>query len=90
MQTQEQLTQDGRVGKTGRLKLDYPVEEANIPEPGQVYEVVNGVFWVRMPLPISLEWINLWLIRGDKGWTVVDTGMATEVAAGHWREIFSK
>lgn len=90
MQTQEQLTQDGRVGKTGRLKLDYPVEEANIPEPGQVYEVVNGVFWVRMPLPISLEWINLWLIRGDKGWTVVDTGMATEAAAGHWREIFSK
>ncbi len=88
--TQEELTPDGRIGKSGRPNLIYPIAEGDVPKPGEVYEVADGVFWVRMPLPISLEWINLWLLRDNDGWTVVDTGMATEAAAGHWRTIFDK
>lgn len=86
--TQENLTPDGRSGKTGRIQLDYPWQEEEAPAPGKVLEVSDGVFWVRMPLPISLEWINLWLLRDVDGWVVVDTGMATEAAAEHWRTIF--
>lgn len=79
---------DGVVRKTGKLALDYPWREDEAPLPGTVKEVAEGVFWIRMPLPISLEWINLWMIRGDEGWTIVDTGMATPDAAEHWRNIF--
>ena len=89
MQNSEQkLTPDGRIGKTGKVELDYPWSEDEAPAPGTVIEVAEGVLWVRMPLPISLKWINLWLLRDVDGWVVVDTGMATEQAAEHWRTIF--
>ncbi len=67
-------------------RLDYPFPEA--PEPGSVLEVADGVFWVRMPLPFALEWINLWLLRDGEGWTIVDTGLATEETRTHWRSVF--
>ncbi len=52
-------------------------------------EVSDRVYWVRMPLPFSLKWINLWLIDdSDKGWTIVDTGVPTEETKEAWRTIF--
>jgi glyoxylase-like metal-dependent hydrolase (beta-lactamase superfamily II) len=66
--------------------LTYPCGEA--PASGTISEVAQGVFWVRMPLPFSLKWINLWLLRDGTGWTIVDTGIATEETRLHWRTIF--
>lgn len=79
---------DGRESKPTRVPLDYPYSENEAPVPGAVKKIAEGVFWVRMPLPISLEWINLWLLREEDGWTIVDTGMAVEDARNHWRRIF--
>jgi glyoxylase-like metal-dependent hydrolase (beta-lactamase superfamily II) len=66
--------------------LVYPLGEP--PEPGQAREIAPGVYWVRMPLPFALKWINLWLIDDGAGWTVVDTGVAIEDSREHWRAIF--
>ncbi len=66
--------------------LDYPCGQP--PLPGDIKEIADGVFWVRMPLPFSLKWINVWLLRDDAGWTIVDTGIATEETRLHWRAIF--
>ena len=52
---------DGFEGKTERTRYDYPFAEP--PQPGTVMEVAPGVKWVRMPLPFSLKWINLWLLE---------------------------
>jgi glyoxylase-like metal-dependent hydrolase (beta-lactamase superfamily II) len=68
--------------------LTYPCGEP--PLPGDVKEVAEGVYWVRMPLPFALKWINLWLIRDGDGWAVVDTGVATEETRLHWRAVFEK
>lgn len=84
----EELLPDGRTGKTGKVELEYPWSEEESPTPGEVMEVADGIFWVRMPLPYSLQWINLWLLRDSDGWVVIDTGVATEIAAEHWRNIF--
>ena len=73
--------------KTGSNGLSYPVE--NRPNPGELVEVGPGIFWLRMPLPISLNHINLWLLEEQDGWTIVDTGMATEETKALWEEIFS-
>lgn len=80
---------DGFEGKTaGRAALKYPFGETT-PEVGEVMEVAERVYWVRMPLPFSLQWINLWLIDdGPKGWTIVDTGMPLEDTKAAWRQIF--
>ncbi|HEY0845617.1 MAG TPA: MBL fold metallo-hydrolase [Noviherbaspirillum sp.] len=60
-----------------------------IPAPGAVQQVAPGVFWVRMGLPFALDHINLWLIRDDKGWTVVDCGIATDATRASWETVFA-
>jgi glyoxylase-like metal-dependent hydrolase (beta-lactamase superfamily II) len=79
---------DGFEGKTERVRYDYPFAEP--PEPGTTMEVAPGVRWVRMPLPFSLKWINLWLLEDGDGWTVVDTGIPNSETKAHWRTIFEK
>jgi glyoxylase-like metal-dependent hydrolase (beta-lactamase superfamily II) len=73
-----------------RPVLDYPFGE-KVPEVGETIEVAPNVFWLRMPLPFSLQWINLWLIDdGERGWTIVDTGMPLEETKQAWRQIFER
>ncbi len=61
------------------------------PETGQALEVADGVFWVRMPIPIpGLEYINLWLLRDDDGWTIVDTGLGTGTIREAWESVFAQ
>lgn len=80
---------DGFQTKTpARKGLDYPV--GDIPGPGETLEILPGLHWVRMPLPFSLKWINLWLIDdGEPGWTIVDTGMPLDDTKAAWRKIFA-
>ncbi|HRD85343.1 MAG TPA: MBL fold metallo-hydrolase, partial [Rubrivivax sp.] len=56
--------------------LDYPFPAPSTD--GAVVEVASGVLWVRLPMPMALDHINVWLLRGDTGWTIVDTGLPTE------------
>jgi glyoxylase-like metal-dependent hydrolase (beta-lactamase superfamily II) len=77
---------DGFEGKTAGGRYEYPF--AQTPGPGAVIEVASGVRWVRMPLPFSLKWINLWLIEDGDGWTVVDTGIPNSETKALWRAIF--
>ncbi len=78
---------DGFESKTGKRRYDYPFAEP--PEPGTVLEVADGVLWVRMPLPFSLKWINLWALADGDGWTIVDTGIPTPDTKAHWRTLFA-
>ncbi|HEY1900220.1 MAG TPA: MBL fold metallo-hydrolase [Steroidobacteraceae bacterium] len=65
--------------------IDYP--DLPIPEPGQVLPVQEGLWWLRMPLPISLDHINLWLLEEPGGYALVDTGMATAAAREIWEHL---
>lgn len=79
--------EDAAADDTPRPKLTYPFEA--VPAAGELREVAPGVFWVRMPLPFALQWINLWLIEDRDGFAIVDTGIADETTRGHWRSIFT-
>ncbi len=80
---------DGFQSKTqGRGGLVYPFGET-VPAVGTTLEIAPGLHWVRMPLPFSLKWINLWLCDDGDGWTIVDTGMPLEDTKAAWREIFA-
>ena len=68
-------------------KLDYPFSKR--PADGQTLKVAPNIYWLRMPLPIALNHINLWLLEGDEGWTIVDSGMATEESKTVWKNIFT-
>ena len=63
---------------------------AAIGNAGDVFEIADGIRWVRMPLPFALNHINLWLLRDGEGWTVVDTGIARPEVQAHWRRVLEE
>ncbi|MDD2060725.1 MBL fold metallo-hydrolase [Pseudomonas sp. GD03860] len=70
-----------------RQSLNYPCGPA--PEPGSAVEVAPGVLWLRMPLPISLDHINLWAVRDGEGWAIFDTGMHTQGTLDAWQALLA-
>jgi glyoxylase-like metal-dependent hydrolase (beta-lactamase superfamily II) len=68
--------------------LLYPFGEAR-PANGQLAEVAEGIFWLRMPLPFSLDHINLWVLDGGDHWVLVDTGVNSPAVADHWRALLA-
>jgi glyoxylase-like metal-dependent hydrolase (beta-lactamase superfamily II) len=67
--------------------LVYPFEST--PGIGQALQIAPGVLWLRMPLPMSLNHINLWALEDENGWTLVDTGMQTTEIAAAWGNVMS-
>ena len=68
-----------------RAMLDYPFSAPATD--GSVVEVASGILWVRMPMPMALDHINIYLLRGDDGWTLIDTGLNTELTRERWEQI---
>jgi glyoxylase-like metal-dependent hydrolase (beta-lactamase superfamily II) len=59
------------------------------PAPGALVAMAPGVFWLRMPLPMALDHINLWVLEDTDGWVLVDTGMGTPETYGLWERLFA-
>ena len=57
------------------------------PETGRCAPVAQNVLWVRIPLPIDLNHINVWLIGAGDGYIAVDTGMAASMCKDAWQLI---
>ncbi len=62
--------------------LRYPFEQA--PEEGTVTRIAEGVFWARLPLPMALDHVNVYILDDGDGWTVFDTGFDTTRTRGIW------
>lgn len=69
--------------------LDYPFQTPPRSD-GEVLEVAPGILWARMPMPMTLDHINVYLLREDDGWTVVDTGLNTEKVQEVWRRVVAE
>lgn len=54
------------------------------PCPGGARLIAPGLWWLRIPLPMELNHINVWLLEHGDGWMLVDTGMAEEVCREAW------
>lgn len=46
------------------------------PEPGAATEVAPGILWMRMPISVPLDHVNIYAIDGRDGWTLIDSGSA--------------
>lgn len=79
---------EARYHKPGGERLEYPIE--GIPEFGETIEVAEGILWLRMPLPFSLEAINLYLLDDGDGWTILDSGLNTSMVRGMWDGVFER
>lgn len=54
------------------------------PAEGQAVEVAPGILWMRLPLPMALDHVNVFAMDDGDGWTVVDTGFASKRAKAIW------
>ncbi|MEM9796113.1 MAG: MBL fold metallo-hydrolase [Pseudomonadota bacterium] len=59
----------------GYAGLSFPWEEP--PAEGKVTEIADGILWARLPLPMALDHVNVYFLREDEGWAMVDTGFDT-------------
>ena len=41
---------------------------------GEAAQVAEGVYQLKLPVPLPLRFVSVYLIEGDDGWTIVDTG----------------
>ncbi|MEG1733399.1 MAG: MBL fold metallo-hydrolase [Comamonas sp.] len=68
--------------------LRYPFEPPKAD--GSLVEVAPGVMWARMPMPMTLDHINVYLLRDGNGWAVVDTGLGIPSTHALWEKIFGE
>lgn len=64
--------------------LTYPA--LAMPSAGEATVAAPGVLWLRSPLPMALNHINIYAIEDGEGWAVVDAGMATAASREGWME----
>ena len=67
------------------MELKYPFDDP--PPAGRCFEVSPGVKWLRMPLPMALDHINLYLLEDHDGWWVIDTGINVGPVKDLWRQV---
>jgi glyoxylase-like metal-dependent hydrolase (beta-lactamase superfamily II) len=70
---------------TVRATLDYPFDAPACD--GSVVEVAPGILWARMPMPLALDHINVYLLKDTNGWILVDTGLNTSDSKQLWEHI---
>lgn len=71
-----------------QIVVDYPWKDA--PEHGQLVPVAEGIHWLRMPLPIRLNHINVYLLEDDEGLVVFDTGFNTPELRAIWDRVLGE
>ncbi len=62
------------------------------PEPpaaGAATEVAPGVLWIRLPLPMALDHVNVYALDDADGWTIIDTGFDTRKTRAEWEAVLA-
>jgi glyoxylase-like metal-dependent hydrolase (beta-lactamase superfamily II) len=80
-----ELTREGERYPSRAQDLAYL--DGDPPAPGQGRRIADGLWWLRMPLPMELNHINLWLLEDGDACTVVDSGLAAEECRAAWETL---
>jgi len=60
-----------------------------IPDPGEMMKIADGVYWIRMPMPFVLDHINIVAIEDGDGWAILDTGLEQPETVKLWRALMA-
>ena len=62
--------------------IRYPYPDP--PQEGEAITVAPGVLWMRLPLPMALDHVNVYALDDGDSWTVIDTGFASKRGRAIW------
>ena len=77
----------GDVASASRLR--YPLQSEPGVGDGSAVAVTPGLLWLRMPLFAALPWINVWALKEEGGWAIVDTGLHSPNTIAAWQIAFA-
>lgn len=69
------------------MKIRYPWAEP--PADGEWTEIADGVLWIRLPLPMALDHVNVYALDDGDGWTVIDTGVSSQKSRAIWEKLLA-
>lgn len=55
----------------------------------ELVEITPELTWLRMPIPYALDHVNIYLLRVEKGWLIIDSGLDSAESRSIWEELFS-
>lgn len=67
--------------------LSFPFPEP--PGEGAATEVAPGILWMRLPLPMALDHVNVYALADGDGWTLVDTGFDSRRSRAIWARLLT-
>ena len=67
--------------------LRFPFETA--PAEGEALQVAEGILWLRLPLPMALDHVNVYALDDGDGWTLVDTGFYSKRSVALWESLLA-
>jgi len=56
---------------------------------GAATEVAEGILWLRLPLPMALDHVNIYALDDAEGWTIVDAGLSSQRAKAIWAQLLA-
>ncbi len=62
---------------------------ATAPAEGEAVAVAEGILWLRLPLPMALDHVNIFALDEGDGWTIVDTGLASKRSKAIWERLLA-
>lgn len=65
--------------------IRYPYDAP--PPEGEAIQIADGVLWMRLPLPMKLDHVNVYALDDGDSWTVVDTGFNTRRTRAIWQKL---
>nr|WP_319947577.1 MBL fold metallo-hydrolase [uncultured Shimia sp.] len=67
--------------------IRYPWETP--PAEGEAIEVAKGVLWMRLPLPMMLDHVNVYALDEGDSWTIIDTGFSSKRSKAVWATLLA-
>ena len=67
--------------------IAYPF--ATPPDEGVAIEVAQDILWMRLPLPMALDHVNVYALNDPDGWTIVDTGFFGRRTTAVWETLLA-
>ncbi len=71
----------------GERQIRHPFEAP--PAEGEAVEVAAGILWLRLPLPMALDHVNVYALDDGDGWTLVDTGLMSRRGTALWARLLA-
>lgn len=67
--------------------LRFSEDEIEPPDFGAVIALAPGLLWTRVPVPMSVRHVNIYLLEDDGGWAIIDAGFGDADTFDTWERL---